>query len=168
MLIEFVLLALGILGLWWGSELAIGGAKNIAKHFRISAGFIGLSILSIGTSVPEIATSVTGGIQRSMGIETSGIVVGNAIGSAVNLLTLILGIVGLIGILAIKKRSLFREGVMLIGSLLLIGFMSLDGFLSPAEGWIMVTIYVLYMIDLMRQEKVVDKVVGRRPSGSRP
>ncbi len=160
---ELGLLIAGLLGLWFGSELAVNGAKNIAKHFRISAGFIGLTILSIGTSIPEIAVSIAGGIDRLAGLETSGIVIGNKIGSAANQLTLILGVVALFGVLAVKRRLLLREGLMLIGSIVILALLGFDGFFSVFDGWVLIMIYLLYMFTLSREEKVYEKFKGRRP-----
>jgi cation:H+ antiporter len=162
-MIELILLIVGLIGLWLGSELAINGAKNIAEHFKISAGFIGLTILSIGTSVPEIALSAAGGIDRLYGLETSGIVVGNTMGSAANLLTIILGFVGLFGALWITRKSLLREGIMLIGSIIVLAIMGYDGTLTVFEGYVLIAIYLLYMFDLTRQEKLYTKVKGRPP-----
>ena len=76
MITEFGLLILGLLGLWLGATIAVNGAKRISIHFGISAAFLGLTILSVGTSVPEIAISIAGGLDRLVGIETSGLVVG--------------------------------------------------------------------------------------------
>jgi cation:H+ antiporter len=164
MIQELILLLGGLLGLWLGSELAIKGARNIAEHFRISSSFIGLTLLSVGTSIPEIALSLTGGIDRAIGIETSGLVIGNAIGSAVNQLTLILGIVGFSAVLMVRKRSLFREGAMLIGIILTIAVLGWDGKLTVIEGYFMVLMYLIYLFNLSKEEKVFNKLVGRKPT----
>jgi cation:H+ antiporter len=162
-MIELILLIVGLVGLWLGSELAINGAKNIADHFRISAGFFGLTILSLGTSIPEIAISIAGGIDRLAGIETSGIVVGNIVGSAANLLTILLGIVGLFGALWISPKRLWRDGLMLIGSVILLGILGYNGQFSVIDGYILIVIYFIYLADLTREERLYAKVTGRKP-----
>lgn len=163
MLLELILLIMGLIGLWIGSELVIGGAKNIADHFRLSATFIGLTILSIGTSIPEIAVSIAGGIDRLNGIETSGLVIGNKIGSAANLLTIILGIAGLLGALWVSRKRLRRDGFMLIGSILLLAILGYDGALTVFDGYVLIIVYLLYLLDLTRQEKLYTKITGRKP-----
>ncbi|UCE38927.1 MAG: hypothetical protein JSW00_06810, partial [Thermoplasmata archaeon] len=87
MMEPLIFLALGLLGLWLGSQLAVGGFENMARHFGISHLFIGLTVVAIGTSLPEIAVSVIGAVDILMGAEmsaVSGIVVGNKIGSYIN------------------------------------------------------------------------------------
>ncbi|MEM3154393.1 MAG: sodium:calcium antiporter [Candidatus Woesearchaeota archaeon] len=162
-MIELIILIIGLVGLWIGSELAINGAKNIANHFRISSGFFGLTILSIGTSVPEIAVSIAGGIERISGIETSGIVIGNIVGSAANLLTILLGAIGLFGALWISPKRLLRDGLMLIGSVILLAVLSLNGQFSIIDGYLLIAIYFIYLADLAREEKLYSKVTGRKP-----
>lgn len=159
---EIVLLILGLGGLWLGAELVVKGSHNIANFFKISELFIGLTIVSIGTSLPEIAVSITGGIQRLRGIETSGLVVGNALGSYFNQISLILGIICILGgVLVITKRELRREGLMLLASIAIFFIFAFDGVLTKFEGAVMVIIYLLYFLSLLREEKIYEKI--RRP-----
>ena len=159
---ELILLILGLGGLWLGAELIVRGSQNIARFFKISELFIGLTIVSIGTSLPEIAVSIAGGFQRLTGVETSGIVVGNAVGSCLNQISIILGIVGLVGgILLITKRELRREGLMLLGSIAIFFVFSFDGVLTKFEGAVMIIIYIIYFISLFREEKIYEKI--KRP-----
>ncbi|MBW2970308.1 sodium:calcium antiporter [Candidatus Woesearchaeota archaeon] len=160
---EIFLLVAGLIGLWLGSNLAINGAKNVARHFRLSGGFIGLTILSIGTSVPELAVGVAGGIDRLAGLETSGIVIGNIVGSAANQLTIILGLIGLFGVLYVSRKRLLRDAVMLFASILLLVIMSLDGKFTVFEGYVMILIYLVYLFFISIEEKIHKKVVGRPP-----
>ncbi|RJQ22556.1 sodium:calcium antiporter [Candidatus Woesearchaeota archaeon] len=160
---ELFFLLFGLVGLWLGADLGIRGAKNIAAHFRISQTFIGLTILSIGTSIPEIALAVTGGIDRAAGLETSGIVVGNVIGSAANLFTILLGLVGLFGTLQLKRKNFAREAVTLIGALLVLAVMFFDGRLTVFEGYTLIILYTLYLAQLSREENLHEKFTGRKP-----
>ncbi len=154
-------LILSLFGLWFGSELTIKGATSIARRFNISKSFIGLTILSVGTSIPEISVSIAGGIDHLYGIDTSGIVVGNAVGSAANQLTLILGFVGLFGALKIRKETFWRDGAMLTGIILLLIFMGYDGTFSQIDGMILIVSYLAYLFVLTREEKIM--VGGRKP-----
>ena len=155
MMEPFIFLVLGLVGLWIGSQLAVGGFENVARHFGISHLFIGLTVVAIGTSLPEIAVSVIGAVDILMGAEisaVSGIVVGNKIGSYINQLTLIMGIVGLVGLMSITKRELKREGTMLILSIILFSLVSLDLKITPLEGVVVTLAYLLYFIYLVKQE----------------
>ena len=127
----------------------------MARHFGISHLFIGLTVVAIGTSLPEIAVSVIGAVDILMGAEmsaVSGIVVGNKIGSYINQVTIIMGIVGLVGLMSITKRELKREGTMLILSIILFSLVSLDLKITPLEGVVVTLAYLLYFIYLIKQE----------------
>jgi cation:H+ antiporter len=150
-----IFLLLGILGLFLGSQLSIRGFENIAHRFRVSHLFIGLTVVAIGTSLPEIGVSVIGAIDILAGLDKSaisGVVVGNKIGSFLNQLTIIMGVVGLTGLMSITKRELKREGIMLILSLILFSLAALDFKITPLEGVIITLAYLLYFIYLVKQE----------------
>jgi len=169
MILPLILLAIGLVGLFLGSQLSVKGFENIARHFGLSHLFIGLTIVAIGTSLPEIAVSVVGAIDILAGAEmsaVSGIVVGNKIGSYLNQLTIIMGIVGLAGLMSITKRELKREGTMLILSIILFSLVSLDLKITPLEGVIVTLAYLLYLICLIKQEapsKSTPKTEAERP-----
>lgn len=169
MILPFILLMIGLVVLFLGSQLAIGGFENIARHFGLSHLFIGLTVVAIGTSLPEIGVSVVGAIDILAGLDVSavsGIVVGNTIGSFLNQLTIIMGIVGLVGLMSITKRELKREGTMLILSIILFSLVAWDLKITPLEGVAVTLAYLLYLIYLVRQEvrfKSTLKVEGERP-----
>jgi cation:H+ antiporter len=169
MMEPLIFLVLGLVGLWIGSQLAVGGFENVARHFGISHLFIGLTVVAIGTSLPEIAVSVIGAVDILLGAEmstVSGIVVGNKIGSYINQLTIIMGIVGLVGLMSITKRELKREGTMLILSIILFSLVSLDLKITPLEGVVVTLAYLLYFIYLVKQEapsRSTSKVEEGRP-----
>lgn len=86
---EVVLLLLGFVLLTIGAEVLVKSSINLAEDFSVSTGVIGLSIVAIGTSFPEFATSLTAALKKK-----EGIAIGNVLGSnAINLL-LILGVLG--------------------------------------------------------------------------
>ncbi len=155
-------LLLGLVGLFFGSQLAIRGFENIAHHFQVSHLFIGLTVVAIGTSLPEIGVSIVGAIDILAGLDVSavsGVVVGNKIGSFLNQLTIIMGIVGLTGLMSITKRELKREGIMLVVSIILFSLVALDLKITPLEGVIVTLVYLLYFIYLIKQE-----IPFKRPS----
>ena len=153
-------LTLGLLGLFLGSQLAIRGFENVARHFGLSHLFIGLTVVAVGTSLPEIAVSVIGAIDILAGAEisaVSGVVVGNKIGSYLNQLTIIMGIVGLAGLMSITKRELKREGTMLVLSIVIFSLVALDLTITPLEGVVVTLTYLIYFIYLVKQEVRLSK-----------
>ena len=95
---------LGLLGLWGGTLLTVRGAVELSERHGLSQGFVGLTVLAIGTDLPELLVSISGSVQQLQGIEASGVIVGNATGSAMAQGTLALGVAGLVGYLGVAPR----------------------------------------------------------------
>lgn len=162
LLTEIFLILLGIIGLWFGSDLTVNSAKKIASKLGISELIVGLTIASIGTSLPEIFTNLMAGLSTSQGVDASGMALGNIIGSNLGQITFILGITGLFATLYLEKRSLKRDGLMMFVALFLMYFMCLDGYVTQLEGTTLVLIYLIYLLYLINQEKIVSKIRRQR------
>jgi cation:H+ antiporter len=121
---------------------------------------VGLTILSIGTSLPEIAVSVMGGIDKILAIDPNidGIVIGNKIGSFLTQITLIIGILAVSKPIFVSKWELRREGPMLFISVLIFLFFSLDGILTQIEALLMILIYLIYLILVIWSERHLQKI----------
>ena len=154
---EFFSLFLGIVGLWLGAEVAIRGALKIGDRYKISHGFLGLTVLAIGTDIPELFISIFTALRRSDGIATSELVIGGTIGTSFSQIGLMLGIIGLIGVLTFSRKKIMRDGLMLSGSILLFFIASLDGVITQTEGIIMIILYSAYFLNLLREEKLHEK-----------
>ena len=161
MLLELMALTTGLLGLWFGSDLLIRSGKNVARHFGISYFFFGLAFVSIGTSIPEIAVSVAGALERLIGIETSGLVIGNKVGSALSQIAFIMGFLALFAKLKITKKRLYRQGILLLASIVLFFILAYDGMISRWDAIIFLLAYALYYILLFKTEKI--KTSGKPP-----
>ena len=160
-MLELLFLLAGIAGLVLAAHLIINGALHIAERLRLSQMFVGLTILAIGTDLPELLISIAGATHRRFGLETSGLVVGNAIGSSFGQIALTLGILGLVGgTVAIKHRILKRDGLMMIFSVLLLGLVSIDGAISVFDGLIFLAVYMVYFFSIAREEEVYKRVDG--------
>lgn len=156
--LNIILIGLGFLALFFGAKLAIISLENISHRFGVSHLMVGLTILAIGTSLPEIAVSISGGIDKLLfGIDTSGIVIGNKIGSFFTQITLILGILGLTSSIFVDKWVLRREGIMLFVSLFIFLVFSLDLLLEWWEAIVMIIIYAIYLLYLILSEKKVER-----------
>ena len=155
---EVFFLILGLAGLWLGSELAISGALNIAERHKISHVFLGLTILALGTDLPELFVDINAAIKRLQGIETSGLIVGETIGTCISQITLVLGIASLFGVFLITKRSLLRDGFMMLVSVVFLFVAGLDGVITRTEGGIFIVIFLFYIVSLFREEKIFEKM----------
>ena len=107
----------GLLGLVVGGELLVRGAVSVARSFGISPMVIGLTLVGFGTSTPELVTSLQAALAGS-----SGIAVGNVVGSNIGNVLLILGIAALIAPIAVDPKAFRRDGTMvLIATLFCLG-----------------------------------------------
>ncbi|MBD3196425.1 MAG: calcium/sodium antiporter [Candidatus Lokiarchaeota archaeon] len=157
--ITILFLLLGGLGLYFGAKFVITGLEDIALRFGVSHILVGLTILSIGTSLPEIAVSVLGGLDKFFGIDTAidGIVIGNKIGSFFTQITLVLGILGLVQPIFISKWKLRREGSMMFISVLIFIIFTFDGLLVKYEAILLIISYIVYLIFIIISEKKIEK-----------
>ena len=150
---------LGFIGLFYGAKFVIIGLENIANKLNISHLMVGLTVLAIGTSLPEIAVSVMGGIDKLIGEAPSidGIIIGNKVGSFLTQITLILGILGLSQNIFVSKWELRREGTMLFLSIFIFIIFTLDLVITYFEGILFMISYVLYLIFVIWTEKRIER-----------
>lgn len=132
---------LGLLLLIGGSQVLLTGAVGIAEYYGISEAVIGLTLVAVGTSLPELSISVLAAIRRH-----ADVAVGNILGSNIFNLLGILGISALLQPLPVPVRILqFDQWVMLGTSLLLLLFLYTGRSLSRLEGGILLTGYGIYV-----------------------
>lgn len=147
---SFFFLSIGLIGLWIGAMIVVSSGKAIAKRFGVSELLIGLTVVSIGTSTPEIMVSIFSGFYHA-----SGIAVGAMIGSCLTQITLILGIAGLIHNLKATRKALMLDGLVLILSILVYwAFAFTDKAFSRIEGIIMVTSYIAYLFYTAKNDEL--------------
>ena len=97
-------LAIGGVALWGGSELLINGAVGMAQHFGISERIIGVTVVSIGTSIPELAASIIAVMKKEKAIS-----LGNLIGSNVFNILAVLGITSMITPIYVMDKGLLTN-----------------------------------------------------------
>ena len=124
-----------------GGQLTVNGAENIAVAMGISERLIGLTVLAIGTSLPELVTSLTACIKRE-----NSIALGNVVGSNIFNILFILGAAGVISPLAIDVNLIFDLIVLNVCSLVSIFFIYSGKKLVRFEGVLMVAAYIGYMV----------------------
>ena len=135
-----VLLAGGLAILWKGADLLVAGAVGLAKQFGVSSLIIGLTIVAMGTSAPEVAASIAGVLNKSNGGDLA---VGNVFGSNIANLILVGGLVALIRPLKVQKLTLQREIPIMIAAALLLWPFLHNGSLSRPEAAILLTVFIV-------------------------
>ncbi|WP_455538971.1 calcium/sodium antiporter [Terrisporobacter sp.] len=131
---------IGIIGIVLGGDMVVDSATKIATTFGMSANLIGLTIVALGTSLPEFVTSV---IATKKG-ETE-IAIGNIIGSNIFNILLILGLAASITPITISMFAFIDIIFMTFITLLLFLFIKKNNSLSKVQGYIFVIIYIAYM-----------------------
>ena len=130
MLIAVIQLVAGFLLLVWGADRLVAGASATARNMGISPMIIGLTVIGFGTSAPELVVSAVATLKGN-----SGLAVGNAIGSNIANIGLVLGVTALIYPLRMESTALKREYPVLLLIMLVCFLMALDGRYSTVEGW---------------------------------
>ena len=149
---HFIFLMIGILGLWIGTKITVSKASQLAKRWNWSELFIGLTILAFGTDLPELAVSIKGALNNLKGEESSGIIVGNAIGSSICQISLVIGATAIFHYLSIGKIRIRFVAIELIGSILLLTFVAYDGVVTWNDGVVLILTFIIYIITNLQRE----------------
>ena len=135
---------LGIVLLYFGSEYFIDGAIGIAKIIGVNDLIIGMSVVALGTSLPELVTSVFAAIKKEHSIS-----VGNILGSNLFNILFVLGLVSSITPLSVERSIFSFEIPFMIGTgLLLIPITLRQGPISKGISFLMLTGYFIFIIIL--------------------
>jgi len=142
---NIMLVIAGLALLTWGADRFVHGAASAARNLGIAPVLIGLTIVAFATSAPEILVSIVASSQHQPGLA-----VGNAIGSNIVNIGLVLGLTALIRPIKIESATLRREMPALLAVTLLTVSLFLDSFLSRIDGIVMLTGLVIVMLWLVR------------------
>ena len=163
---------MGLALLVWSADKFVEGATSIARHLGVSTMIIGITIVGFGTSAPEILISVIAVLE-----DTPDIAIGNALGSNIANIGLILGVTALIMPLPIEKFTLKREFPLLFFATAVMSYCLYDGELGATDGLVLITLLGLMMWFLVRshrqdaaENQVADQLwhggrAGRAPTG---
>ena len=141
-----VLIIVGIAVLVLGAKLLKDGALYVAHAFGVSDAIIGLSLVAIGTSLPELATSIVASMKNE-----GDIITGNAIGSSIFNILAVLGITILVRPMAVEGIEPIDVYFMLGSAVLVLPLMWTRKRLSRREGVILLAIYLVYCIQLVQR-----------------
>ena len=137
-----VFLVLGLVGLPLGADLLVDNASIIARQYGVSDSVIGLTLVALGTSLPELATTVMAALRRQ-----ADVALGNVIGSNMFNLLAIIGITALVGPIPVDPEFLkFDLWVMLGASLLIIPFVFFKQDIRRVWGVILTGLYLAYVL----------------------
>jgi cation:H+ antiporter len=145
-----LLLLVGFVALAFGGDILTSGAAAISVNLRIDPIVVGLTVVSIATSMPEMATSMVAAKDNP------GIALGNILGSNIANICLILGIAAIIAPLKIELRLIRREVPILIGVTVIFGIFAMGGGFGRLEGLLLLALTVAYLIYVVRSAKATD------------
>jgi len=162
-----ILFILGFIFLFKGADILVDGSSSIAKKYGISSFFIGLTVVAFGTSTPELVISTLASIKGS-----SGIALGNIIGSNISNTLLILGVCAIIAPLIVKRATVNKEIPFSLLAVLAVGILANDFLierilpngLTRIDGLILILffiIFIYYTFGITKdKENIFQKTVG--------
>lgn len=167
MVLQIVIFLIGLAVLSWSADRFVYGASALAKNIGVSPMMIGLTIVAMGSSAPEIVVSATASLSGSP--DTA---VGNAIGSNITNIALVLGITALIKPLLVSSGTLKREFPLLFAMCLLAAYVLHDQMLTFFEGALLMGMFVVVLAGMgwlsftaKKGDKLADDNESEIPSG---
>lgn len=140
MLFNIFLLVAGLGALVWSADKFVYGAAAFARNLGLPPMLIGLTIVAMGSSAPEMFVAATASLE---GMTDTAI--GNVLGSNIANITLILGITALLGAISVSSQTLKREIPMMLVATLIVGYFLYDGFLTRVEGISLLVLFIALM-----------------------
>lgn len=145
-----IAIIVGFIGLIWSADRFVAGAASIAEAFGIAPVIIGLTIVSFGTSAPEVMVSLIASIEGA-----GALAVGNALGSNIANIGLVLGVTTLVCAIPVQFHLLKQESVILLGVTIFAGYCLYDAQVTPLEGWLLVGLIlpVMWYLTVSKQRQ---------------
>ncbi|ALO36038.1 calcium:proton antiporter [Colwellia sp. MT41] len=144
MLEHIFILLIALVALVWSADKFVFGASSLARNLGISPMIIGLTIVAMGSSAPEMMVATTASLQGN--INTA---IGNAIGSNITNIALVLGITALLKPLTVSSQTIKREIPLVLAITALGYWLLIDNHFSFYEGIILITGFAIYIIALL-------------------
>ncbi len=145
MLEDIVLLCVGLVLLVWSADRLVYGAAALARNFGVAPLVIGMTILAMGSSAPEMMVSATAALAGKT--DTA---VGNVLGSNIANIALILGITALLKPLSISSTIIRRELPLMLGVTVIAGLLLWDNSLGRMEGVFLAVLFVLFLLAMLK------------------
>ncbi|MGQ7246928.1 calcium/sodium antiporter [Halomonas sp. V046] len=147
MLVPILVVLLGFFGLLWSADRFVGAAAATAYRAGMSIMLVGMTIVSIGTSAPEIVVSIMASLDGAPNLAT-----GNALGSNIANIALVLGITAMVVPVPVRFTIVRRELPLLLGATGLAGYALADGQLGRLDGLLLLALLVLSLWWLFRAD----------------
>lgn len=164
-LLQLILLVTGFVLLMKGADWFVEGASRIADTFGISQLVIGLTIVAMGTSLPEAAVSIASALKGS-----AGITIGNVVGSNIMNILVILGLTAVVRRISVQRSTVKYEIPFMIIVTVLLAVLGLaDNRVSRPEGgvlWVFMILYLLYLLKMAKSGKASEESVETEKKGS--
>jgi len=157
--INALLTVVGLAMLCFGGNWLVSGGVSIAKKLRISQMVIGLTIVAYGTSTPELAASVA----AAVGAHTD-LILGNVVGSNISNIGMVIGISAIISPLVVSKATTRKEVPIMIGVMLLLVAISVDGEISQYDGILLIAGLIAFTVYTLSRAKKERKQEEEDPS----
>lgn len=141
MFLNLLILFVGIFLLYYGSNWLVTGASEVALAMAVRPAVVGLTVVALATSAPELLVSLLAAAEGA-----SGVSVGNILGSNVINIALVLGLSALIKPVSINKQLVARELPYTLAATILFWFLCMDGDISRVDGAVLVTILIVFLI----------------------
>lgn len=148
MLSHLAFLAIGLGILVKGAAILVEHAARLARRFQVSELVVGLVLTSVGTSLPELTFAIAASLEGS-----SGLVVGNVVGSNIANIGLVLGVAAMVRPFATAPKMYERDGFILVGSSVVLFVLVLDNGLGALEGLFFLVVYVAYVAFAARSDR---------------
>lgn len=156
---EYVVLILGIVCAGIGGELFVRGTVGLASMVRISPGIVGATVAAFATSSPELSVSISSALK-----ENPQIALGDALGSNIVNIALILGLALVISGIQSPRDSVRRDLPVAILIPVVTGVLFLDGILSRIDGALMLCMFIAWLVaailEARKQRSVTNEVIG--------
>jgi cation:H+ antiporter len=147
MLTEALLFLVGLAALVVGADRAVTSAGDLALYYGVSPFFIGVTVVSVGTSLPEMVTSVYAAYYGA-----GDLVVGNIVGSETAQITLAVAVVALIAPIVARRRNVAIYGTAMILAMIIMLLVLEDGVIVRSEGLLMMLAYTQFIYTLYTNE----------------
>jgi cation:H+ antiporter len=157
MLLEGLLFLGGLAALVAGADRSVTAAGDLALYYGVSPFFIGVTLISIGTSVPEMVTSVYAAYYGA-----GDLVVGNIVGSETAQITLAIAVVAFIAPFVTKRRDVLIYGSAMILAMIIMLLTLDDGVIGRSEGFLMMLAYLQFIYTLYTNrggEEIAEEVI---------
>lgn len=130
----------GIVAIVWGGDLVVDSASDIARTFGLSETLIGLTIVSVGTSLPELVTSMVAAAKNE-----SDLSLGNVVGSNLFNILMILGTAGALSPIAVGMESIYDMAVLIVMSIGVMAMAWKNQKIGRIGGISMIVVYIIYL-----------------------